>query len=307
MRYEDEADLEYIDAPMDIDNFRGVTEGRLGPWLKWLFLGFGPIIFVPYLLQFTPLLLILITLIIWNIIILALTVGEHKKKVKKYRAQLYDEYSSTYELLNLKKANNNGLVEYLDNTVSYFIACELGSKEDDETKSIQFEKFYNNFSSKYRTNYYFVNVEASAQLASRYRLAKAFRDKNARNDYIAIIDHNTLIASRKSRLFELVIEVKGRRDQHKEIADNIDRALRSASTRIFKRVFLLEDEDDIEKVLSRDLDTYVSYQDWIRMKYTTEKYFGSHVIGYDLPEDEDVEETINYEEDEKIDRGFLIR
>lgn len=306
MRYEDE-DLEYIEAPMDIDNFRGVTEGRLGPWLKWLFLGFGPLIFVPYLLQFTHILLILISLIIWNIIILALTVGEHKKKVKKYRAQLYDEYSSTYELLNLKKTNDNGLTEYLDNTVSYFIVCELGSKEDDATKSVQFEKFYNNFSSKYRTNYYFVNVEASEQLASRYRLSKAFRDKNARNDYIAIIDHNMLIASRKSRLFELVIEVKGRRDQHIDIADNIDRALRSASTRIFKKVYLVERQEDVEKILSRDLDTYVSYQDWIRMKYTTDKYHGSKVLGYDLPEEENIEDDINYEENEKIDRGFLIR
>lgn len=305
MRYEEE--IEYIEAPMDIDNFRGVTEGRLGPWLQWLLLGFGPLIFVPYLLQFTPVLLILSVFIVWNIIILALTVGEHKKKVKKYKAKLYDEYSSTYDLLNLKKTNDNGLTEYLDNTVSYFIVCELGSKEDDETKSIQFERFYNNFSSKYRTNYYFVNVEASDQLASRYKLSKAFKDKNARNDYIAIIDHNMLIASRKSRLFELVIEVKGRRDQHKEIAENIDKALRSAATRIFKKVYLVETTEEVERVLSRDLDTYVSYQDWIRMKYTTEKYYGSKVIGYDMPEEEDIKEDINYEDNEKIDRGFLIR
>lgn len=302
-KYDDED--KFIVAPLDVNNFAGAAEGRLGPWLKCLTIGLGPLVFAPYLLQFTPFLLILIVEIIWFTIVLAYTVGDHKNRVKRFRKQLKNAYSTAYELLNVKKIWDSGCIEYLNGQVAYMLVCKTKSKGSDEEVSLQLERFYSQLhDDRFRTDIYFQNIEMSSELNRRYKLAKAMQEEEARAEYIAILDHNIKIALTKSKLMRPVILVRGRRADFKEIRKLVGAAQYSSASRCFKEVKLHEDAESIEKIFSRDLDTYVSYQDLIRRKYHTNKKYGNKIIGYDL-------EDIKVEDKPKVSdyeyRRFMVR
>ena len=302
MENDTEFNDELIVAPMDINNFVGAAEGRMGPWVLCLTIGLSPLILVPYLLQFIPLILVICIEIIWFVIVLAYTVGDHRNTVKKYKEQLEDEYSSSYKLLNIKKIWETGCIEYMTRKVAYMIVCESAEKLDDDKYSEKLEAFYDQiFSRKYAVDVYFQNVEVSSELASRYKLAKNFSDNEARDNYIRIIDHNIKLAMTKSQLMRTVLIVEGRRADFKDLHQFIQEALSSKAMRVFKCVELYSNQDRIEEVLSRDLDTHINYTDLMRRKYRTGKYYGSKIIGYDL-----VDKVVERKKKNNI-RGFMIR
>lgn len=295
-------DDKYITAPMDINNFVGAAEGRAGPWIMCLCIGLGPLVFFPYLLQFLPLLAVCIPELIWFVVVLAYTVGDHRNRVAKFKALLKDENTSTYSLYNVKKIWENGCIEYVTRKVSYMIVCENSERMDNEEMSRQLELLYNQFfNRKYKVDLYFQNVEISSTLAKRYNSAKNIKDAEVRGDYIKIIDHNIHLSATKSRLMRTIILISGSRHEYKDILNFIHEALGSASTRVFKSIKLYTDQELIENIFSRDLDTYIDFSTLLRNKYKSEKFYGSKIIGYDI-------QNVKVTENKKINtRGFMVR
>ena len=299
----DMEDDNVILAPLDVNNFIGLAEGRLSPWLKCLGLGLGPLIFAPYLLQFIKLSIVIIVFLLWFLFVLAHTVGDQKNRLKRYKKRLAEENVTAFELLNIKRIWNTGCIEYLNSQVAYVIVCENSDRGSVQEKSAGLTFFYTSLLSKYKVDLYFQNVDSCAELDKRYAMAKALKDRNVRNDYVENIDYNINLILSKSRLMRPVFIIRGRRGDFKDILKTAEEVTRSNAARVFKSVTVLKDEEAINNIISRDMDTYVNYQELIMQKYCTKEYYKSKVIGYDIQDDNLV---IADKNDVKNIRGFMV-
>lgn len=294
---------------MDINNFAGAAEGRIGPWIKFLTIGLSPLLVIPYLLQFLPLLLVGSVFIIWNIIVLAYTVWDLPNKVARYKKQLEDPYATASDLLEVKTVHDLGIVEYMAGQISIFICAENGSIKDPEEYSIALERFNKKLVGNFITDYYFVNAEASSIFASRYRLAKNIIDLEARHEYIERLDFNLRLTSSRSKMLHTIYRISGRKEQYSDMLKTINAAINSSASKVYKKIYILDSAEELEKSFSRDLDSTISMEDLIIKKYSKDKFYNSRVLGYDLVDIRDINENNSIEssgEDENIDRGFLV-
>lgn len=282
---EDYDDGNYIIAPLDVDNYAGDYEGQTSEWIKALGFGLGPLIFAPFLLQFLPIWLILIAEILWFIVVLAFTVGNHRERLRLYKKQLDSKYASLYELLRVKRVRDTGCIEYVNGRICYMIVGKFLAKGDEEERSRAFERF---FSAIHQFNvdsdFYIENVVATDEMARRYKLVNRLKDINARNILVENLDYNIKLSTRKSKLYRPIYIIKGPRYKHKEILGAVKAAIGSNAARAFKEIRLITEEGEVNKIFSEDLKTDIDFQELTENKYADDHYQGCKVIGYDMQE-----------------------
>lgn len=283
----DEEMHNYIIAPLDINNYAGDYEGTTAVWIKALGIGLGPLVFVPFLLQFLPIWLILIVAILWFVIVLAYTVGNHRERVRLYKKRLDNKYASLFELLQVKRVRKTGCIEYINGRICYMIVGKFLTKGDEEERSKAYERFYTAIHQfEVDSDFYFENVVATEEMARRYKLVEKLKDINARNILIENLDYNIRLVTNKSKLYVPIYIIKGPRYKHKDILGAVKATLGSNAARAFKEVRLITDEGEVNKIFSEDLKTDIDFQELTENKYADDHYQGCKVLGYDMKESE---------------------
>lgn len=262
---------------LDIDHYYGESEGRLGPTLKFLIIGLGPILIWVYFGFPLPVWLFWPAEVIWLIRVGLITLGREKQRLEQYRRQLNDDYSSSEDLLRIKAVHEDGCVEYVNGRVTYFLLAANGTSYDTVARSKLLREFFEQFSKNFDIDIYVQNITELRSLEERYANVRLFSDEDAAKDFIAIIDHNRNIVYQGSRLTRLVIAVKAPRSYWTEVRDTCKQVIYSGAAKAFKDVHMAS-RDEVLDVINTDVRTYVDVDGILQKKYATHNYFGSKVL-----------------------------
>lgn len=296
--------LETIVAPLDVNHFAGDSEKRTTPIVLCLVIGLAPLVIIPYLLRIFPIIFLAITELIWFLVVAAYTIGNHRERVALYKKQLDHPYASLFELLNIKKINKKGRIEYLNNKVAYVVTCKYAGCGTAEEKSQAYERFSKLLNSfEIETDYCFENIVSSKPLARQYKLIHKMSDARAKEVLLANTDYNMKRMKAKSKLYRPVFLLKASKYKDRQLITTIN-AIREGgiAVRAFKEVKIVTDIEEITDILSADTGCLVDYQELTEMKYANEHYKGCKVLAYDV---EEQPEEIEVESDSRKIRGFM--
>ena len=115
---------------LDIDNFYGEHEGRLGPTLKFLLIGGAPLLLWVYTGFLIPAFLFFPLWVVWLVRVGLITLGREKDRLVQFRKQINDDYASIYELLHIKTIHPDGCIEYVNGMVAYAVIAVNGTTYD---------------------------------------------------------------------------------------------------------------------------------------------------------------------------------
>lgn len=285
---------------LDVDNFYGETEGRLGPLIKFLLIGVGPALLWAYFGFHIPHWLFVPLWIIWVIRIAMITLGREKERLKQFRKTIHDDYASIYELLNIKTIHPDGCIEYTNGQVAYAVVASNGTTYDSLQRSKGIRDFLSLLGSDYDLDVYIQNITELQSLETRYNNVKLFTGEAAAKDFIDIIDHNRKVVYSQSLLTRIVFVTKGRKGYWTDIRDNCKQACYSSAARAFKDVHIAE-RAEIQDILNTDIRGVVDLDSLLQRKYATHEYFGSRVLYFGEEKVDESANTANLEE-----RGFMI-
>lgn len=289
-----------INMLLDIEKFSGEHSGRMMPIIIFLVLaGLPPLIVVYYFIGRINISWFILPYIIYVARLAMIILGKERLRVENYKRQLHDVYSSTYDLFNIKTIHDDGCIEYTNGTVAYCFVGSNGDSMDEIVRAQIVRRFLVDLNREFTTDIYVQNISNSIDLSNRYDGVKLFNDGEVAKDFISLIDHNRELIYNKSLISRVVFVVKGRRKDFKLMKESIETTSSSSEAKIFKTLELA-DKDLARSIISRDIDTYIDYEEIVQKKYRTGQYLDSEVIGYDLVEKE-VEEHV------EIERGFMVR
>lgn len=288
---------------LDVDHFYGEAEGRLGPTLIFLCIGFAPLLLYGYytLYLVIPLKFFLPVWLFYLLRCGLVILGDEKTRLKNFLKQMNDVFSAMYDILRIKTVHADGCIEYINGNIAYMVVAYNGTSDNDVKRSILIKKFQSLMIGDHSFDIAIQNITETRAMESRYSNVKLFADEDAARDFIDIIDHNRNIVKKSSLLTRTVYIIKGRRSEWKEMKANIEAALKSTSAKAFKVVYLVEDKQEIEEIMSKDVDGVINLEEMLRKKYCTNTFYGSFVAGYDDSELE-VEET-----KDELEEGFHVR
>ena len=295
---------------LDIDHLYGEHEGRMGPLLMALLISAAPPLFYIYfgLFLMIPIPLFAFIDIIFTARVFMILVGREKYRVQMYRKQLDDEYMSTASLLNIKTIHPDGCIEYISGRIAYLVCCFNGTAEDDIQRSIQLRKFLETMLGDFEFDTYIHNVVESPALRGYYDDVAKFSKNKAAVNFIDIIDHSIELTKNTSLVQCTIYAIKGRKSDWRMIRNQIDAALNSRASRCYKAAYRVNDPDEIQEILNRNIDSVINISDLLRRKYATSKYDSSKVLAYDLPADKEIIQgqgaQIRVVDDVPITKGF---
>lgn len=284
-----------IKTLLDINNFTGETEGRVLPYVKWIFVGAIPVfsyygfiagfIRIPFLIGF-------IFELLWLFRFYLLIVLNESKRVEQYKRQYAGEYTKIGDIITCEVVED--FLSYNNGLCSYFIVVSNNYSNDDLVRAKQVEKFLDTLGKFTIVDIYVQSMSIADVIRKKVENSNVFKDKGMLDAYIQMMKCNMHIADESSTLTRTVFEVRGRTTDYKQLKDVIVKAFNNDSIKVYRDV-ILADGDLIKDVVSRDLDTFVDFEDIDTNKYATGKYHGSRVVAYD--EDVVVEDKSNIVED----------
>ena len=300
----DEENEKYtINMLLDPENYTGEHEGRLGPLLIFLGVAAAPALLYMWLFYgLLPLWLVLPVYIIYVIRIAFITLGREKERLAEYKKQLNDDYASMYDLVSIKTLHPDGCCEYIGNKVAYFVVTTNKTSYNDVVWAAEVMEFLKILSTKYEVDIYVQNITEVKSLDNRYKGVKLFKDNSVAKDFMDIVDNNRSQVYQQSLLTRTVWVVRGPRSDWEEIKKACNQAIYSSYARIFKTVHLANDEE-VNEILSRDVNGLINLPEVMQAKYKTQQYFGSKVLAFD---NADVKEETTQEHNQtKVTKGFM--
>lgn len=300
-----DADKPKIQMLLDIENIFGESTRGLGKFVLTLLACAVPVLLVIYtsLFIFIPWQILVVLEVIWCIRMFMIIQGEEKPRVANYKRVRDDAFAMMDGLVRLRTIHPQGCVEYINGAVAFFIITYNDSSKDVIGKSRQIDRFINLAVGKHPFDIYVQNLTDTDQLDKKYSNVKLFPDMDAAKDFMEIIDYNREVVESRSTLTKNIICVRGTKYQWKDILGDITTAINSESARVFRQCYLATDHDEIEEILSRDLDGNLDLDEMLRKRYYTGETFGSKIISYNY-KDLKAEEEKRVEEIED-DMGFI--
>lgn len=277
--YEDE----YIDMLLDIEHFYGEHEGTMGNKIVYILVAGIPLALYVYygLFYFIPVSIAIPIWLAYAVRMALFIIGDENTRLKHFKKMIRDVFSSLYELLRITRVHDDGLVEYLGGVVTYYVVAYNGDNEDHLRHSATVTKFIESCTDDRDFDMYIQNISETSGLASRYKDVKLFNDAGIAQDFVDIIDYNSKIVNESSTMQKIIFVFKGHKSDWKEMKQSIDGAIHSKVAKCFKTVYRVTTKEEIEELMSRDLDGIISIVDILRKKYCTGEYYGSRVLCYD--------------------------
>lgn len=299
---EKENKVKTINTLLDIERFSGESAGRLGPVLWFFGLAGGPLlIFLYSLYGVIPIKYFLIPYIPYVIKIALVTLGEEGKRLEQYKRQMYDVYSSIYDVMEIKTIHKDGMIEYVNGMICYNLVAYNAGNMDPIKRAQLIRAINSEIGRSYDFDIRGYNTNIADDLYRRYEGVKLFGDEEVARDFLSIIDHNRDIATKRTLMTVTVYCVYAKINDYKTLKMRLESILKKPEARAFKEL-KIADGDSVAFILSEDIDAYVSFEELQREKYSTGQFFGSHVVEYD---EQTKEET--KKEDEIFDRGFMVK
>lgn len=285
-----------IQMLLDIENIFGESTRGLGQLVLTLCLCLIPPAFIGYtaLYLYIPWQILLVVCLVFAVRVVLVVMGHESQRVKNFKKQRDDVYSLTDDMVNIRRINPQGCVEYVNGNIGFFIVTYNSSSNETLEKSKQIDRFINLAVGKHAFDIYVQNDVSTDHLDNKYNNVTLFGDDEAANAFMEIIDYNREVVRSSSTLTRNIIFVRGSKYQWKEIVNDIQTALTSESARVFRQCYLATDREEIENIISRDINGYIDLDKLLQRKYYTGNKHGSKIISYDFEDREDtdyIEET----------------
>lgn len=285
-----------IQMLLDIENIFGESTRGLGQLVLTLCLCLVPPAFIGYtaLYLYVPWQILLVVCLVFAVRVVLVVMGHESQRVKNFKKQRDDVYSLTDDMVNIRRIHPQGCVEYVNGNIGFFIVTYNSSSNETLEKSKQIDRFINLAVGKHAFDIYVQNDVSTDHLDNKYNNVTLFGDDEAANAFMEIIDYNREVVRSSSTLTRNIIFVRGSKYQWKEIVNDIQTALTSESARVFRQCYLATDREEIENIISRDINGYIDLDKLLHRKYYTGNKHGSKIISYDFEDREDtdyIEET----------------
>lgn len=285
-----------IQMLLDIENIFGESTRGLGQLVLTLCLCLIPPAFIGYtaLYLYIPWQILLVVCLVFAVRVVLVVMGHESQRVKNFKKQRDDVYSLTDDMVNIRRIHTQGCVEYVNGNIGFFIVTYNSSSNETLEKSKQIDRFINLAVGKHAFDIYVQNDVSTDHLDNKYNNVTLFGDDEAANAFMEIIDYNREVVRSSSTLTRNIIFVRGSKYQWKEIVNDIQTALTSESARVFRQCYLATDREEIENIISRDINGYIDLDKLLQRKYYTGNKHGSKIISYDFEDREDtdyIEET----------------
>lgn len=285
-----------IQMLLDIENIFGESTRGLGQLVLTLCLCLIPPAFIGYtaLYLYIPWQILLVVCLVFAVRVVLVVMGHESQRVKNFKKQRDDVYSLTDDMVNIRRIHPQGCVEYVNGNIGFFIVTYNSSSNETLEKSKQIDRFINLAVGKHAFDIYVQNDVSTDHLDNKYNNVTLFGDDEAANAFMEIIDYNREVVRSSSTLTRNIIFVRGSKYQWKEIVNDIQTALTSESARVFRQCYLATDREEIENIISRDINGYIDLDKLLQRKYYTGNKHGSKIISYDFEDREDtdyIEET----------------
>lgn len=284
---------------LDIDNFYGEREGRLGPWLKFLVAAALPVLLYAYTGFVIPAWLFWPFEVVFAVRMGLIFVGREKERLVQFRRQAADDFNSADELLYVRAIHPDGCIEYVNGMCAYCIIANNGTIYDDILHAKGVQDFMSLFGDC-DFDVYLQNITDVQSLEERYNNVKLFVDGDAAKDFIDIIDHNRKVVYSRSLLQRTVFVLKTRKAYFTDIRDAAKQAVYSATARVFKEVHIATPEE-VQELIDLDIHGVVNLDATLQKKYATHQYYGSRVLYFGDEPEQKTDKSVEQEE-----RGFLI-
>jgi hypothetical protein len=274
-----------INMLLDVDNYYGEHEGRLTPWLVYLTTVATPILLYVYFGFPFPAWIFFPLVFLFAVRMGLIIIGHERDRLAHFRKQIYDVYSSIYELLNIRTVHDDGCVEYVNGRVGYMLVAVNGTVLDDVLRSQIVGEFLTLLCGEHDVDVVIQNITETKALENRYKGVKLFSGADAAQDFVDIIDHNRKLVYSSSLLTRIIFFVKGNKSEWAEIKKDLEITKMSQQAKAFKEVHIAE-KDEVVEILGRDVNGTLDIDAMLQRKYATGEYFGSKVVGYDKAEDD---------------------
>lgn len=289
---EDKKQKPTIGMLLDIEHLYGEHESRLGPLLTSLLVGGAPLLIYVYfgLFSVIPIWIFAPFELIFIVRVVMYIQGREPYRMKMFKRQLYDQYTTASSLMNVKTIYPDGCIEYLNGTIMYLVASFNGTCDDEVRRSIELRRFMQNLLGEFLADVYIHNITLSPELRDYYnRVSRFGRNDSARN-FIKIIDYTLSLTEDTSMVQCTIFALKGRRSDWKDMQHQINVAVKSKTAKVYKTVYRVKDPEEIDMILCRDIDTTINVSELLRNKYKTNDYGSSSVLAYDLGDDKIIEQ-----------------
>lgn len=279
---------ETIGMLLDTEHVYGQAESRLTPILLSLCLSCVPIIVYVYFGLFSIIPIWLFTPLELFVILRCVMIiqGREPYRLRIFKRRLYDEYLSSADLMNIKTIHPDGCIEYVNGTIMYLVACFNGTCENEVRRSVEVRKLMENMLEGYVFDIYIHNITMSFELREYYNKVSRFSKNDSARNFIKIIDYTLGLTNDTSMLLCTLFAVKGRRSDWKDLQHQINIACSSRVAKVYKTIYRVKSQEEINYILNRDIDTTISIAELLRSKYNTNEYGTSKVLAYDLEDDQ---------------------
>lgn len=269
---------------LDIEHFNGENTGRLAPLLSCLLLIAAPILFYVWsgLFYYIPVWLFTPLEIFFSIRVVLKIKGRENYRLNLYRKQLNDNYLAIADMNRIKTVQENGCLEYLDNKVHYFIIGFNGTIAEPLKHSALLSEFLTTLIDNYDYNIYIQNITDTSMLSRYYDKVNRFQRNSSASNFVEILDYDKQLTADTSLVQATIIELIASRSEWKVLQQHIQAVLRDYTLAVFKTVYLVTDQQEINAIINRDIDSVVNIDELLRIHYKTEDYKGSHVLTYDV-------------------------
>lgn len=273
-----------IQMLLDIENIFAESTRGLGHFILALGVSLLPPFVIGYfsLYLFIPWQILIVICLVWAVRVLLIIIGREPDRLQNFKATREDIYTSTDNMTRVRTIHPQGLVEYVNGSVGFFVVTYNDSSEDVLQKSRQIDRFINLAVGNHPFDIYIQNINDTKHITNKYKNVTLFTDSEAAEAFMEIIDYNSKIVESTSKLTRNILFIKGSKYQWKDMLGDIQTALNSESARVFRSSYLVTDEDEINELISRDVDGYVDLDEMMRRKYRTGNAHDSKVISYDF-------------------------
>jgi len=286
---------------LDVTKFSGEASGRMAPTLMFIALAGVPIMaYLYFLLGVVPIWVALIAYVPYAVRVGLITIGDEGTRLNQFKRQLYDVFSSTTEVMDVKQVHEDGMIEYTNGNIAYLIMLYNRDQANQAQRALGISNILRSFQN-YLFDIRIYNMEMEDELYRRYEGVKFFSDDvDAAADFLKIIDYNREYARNNSLVSVTVLNVYGRLNECLTLKEICNSVTKSSESKLFRRVEVAK-KSDVYKFLSEDMDTFVDIEEMQIQKYSDGEYYGSKVLGYDV-----VKETKEKVEVDFMEGGFLV-
>lgn len=287
-----------INMLLNIDNYFGDHQGRLGPILIYLVVVAAPfLLYVLTLSQILPLKWVLIFEVIFAFRMALFILGRENEKLDVYLKSRDDEYANSIDLVRIKHIRQeDGLIEYANGNVAYIISAMITTYDNDDVMADNLQAFLDELS-KYSFDIYLHNVVHEHELQEDLSYLKIYHNKRMMHERMQFIVDQDQYYTDNTKLYRINFLVKASKYSWKQLKEDLQALISTNVSKVFRHVYLC-DYAQVTSVMSRDICAYIDINELLTRKYGNDDYGNSEVLFYgeevpemytEIPEDVGIE------------------